>query len=109
LLKIYAKQVEKVMQEHPLKTDQLLGVRKEPEVAPAATPAPSEAPSPAPQPATNNMKKVTDRNKFKSFISESFLSRSFIQNELYFEQYDDATDRSKCSTGTCLSLILFTD
>ncbi|MFX1474114.1 MAG: roadblock/LC7 domain-containing protein [Promethearchaeota archaeon] len=50
LMKIHAGQVKKIMEEHPLKTDQLLGVRKEPEVEPAATPEPSEVPSPAPQP-----------------------------------------------------------
>jgi predicted regulator of Ras-like GTPase activity (Roadblock/LC7/MglB family) len=50
IMKIYAGQVKKLMEEHPLKTDQLLGVRKEPEVETAATPTPSEASSPTPQP-----------------------------------------------------------
>jgi predicted regulator of Ras-like GTPase activity (Roadblock/LC7/MglB family) len=49
IMKINAGKVKKIMEEHPLKTDQLLGVRKEPEVEPAATPTP-ETPSPAPQP-----------------------------------------------------------
>lgn len=52
LMKIYAGQVKKIMEEHPLKTDQLLGVRKEPEVEPAATATPSESSSPTPQPTT---------------------------------------------------------
>ncbi len=53
LMKIYSGQVKKIMEEHPLKADQLLGVRKAPETQPAAaSQEPSVTPSTTSQPTT---------------------------------------------------------
>ncbi len=71
IMKIYAGQVKKIMEEHPLKTDQLLGVRKEPEVKPAAASTDSSAaPSPTPQPTTPVAASTTTRESSEVSVDD---------------------------------------